>query len=185
MTRVARFLLLGALCLPFAAESAMYKCADSEGKVAYQDKPCASAKETRQILTTSSDKMELDPILASVKLGSIGYMLEKMEAWCTSKAPSTVSAIKQARTAWHQRHESILAKGSHILRAQLSYDERLNLAVQSRLAHDEIYAKLEKASPSEHLQWCEGMPAKMRDPQIDMTVHPVLVKTIMGYADRN
>ncbi|NOT19409.1 MAG: hypothetical protein HOP24_03920 [Sideroxydans sp.] len=151
--------------------------------MAYQDKPCTSATETQKIMPSSSDKMELDPILASIKLGSTGYMLEKMEAWCVAKAPSTASAIKQARVAWHQRHESLLAKGSHILQTRLSYDERLKIAVQSRLAHNEIYAKLENASPSEHLQSCEGIPAKLKDPQIDMTAHPILVKTIMGYTD--
>ncbi|MDD2776260.1 MAG: DUF4124 domain-containing protein [Gallionella sp.] len=183
MNYAAHFLLLGMLCLPFSAESAMYKCADSTGKMAYQDKPCASATKTQKIMMTSSDKMELDPVLASIKLGSTGDMLEKMEAWCVAKAPSTVSAIKQARMAWHQRHESLLAKGAHILQTRLSYDERLKLAVQSRLANNEIYAKLENASQSECMQWCEGMPAKMRDPQIDMTAHPLLVKTIMGYTD--
>lgn len=179
-----RLLLLGALFLPFAAESAMYRCAGAEGKMAYQDKPCSSLTETQKIMMDSSDKAELDPVLASVKLGSIGYLLERMEAWCAVKAPSSISAVKQARMAWRQRHESILAKGAHILQSRLSYDERLSIAAQSRLEQDAIFAKLENASPSEHQQWCEGMPAKTRAPQIDMMGHPILVKTIIGYTDR-
>lgn len=162
----------------------MFKCMDPEGKVAYLDRPCASPKETQKIMTTSADKEELDPVLASIKIASTAYMLEKMEAWCAAKAPSTISAVKQTRRVWRQRHEAIGVKAAHILQTRLPYDERLNIATRFKLTQDEIIAKLEDASPSEHQQWCEGMPAKMMAYQMDMMGHRTLVKTIMDYTDR-
>jgi hypothetical protein len=182
--RPGRALVICMLCLSSAAQAQAFKCTGPDGKTAYQDRPCASAKDKENVIATplnKTQKDERDPVLASITVASTAYTLERMEEWCARRAPSSVAALKQARARWHERHESLISKGGAIVRSKLSQAERASLAAQSKLETDKIIASIEGAGSEYHRKWCADMPAKMTSLQMDLMARPTLVKTITSY----
>jgi len=185
MLRITSALLLCIGSMAPLAHAEMFRCSTPEGKTSYQDQPCALKTETQKIIrapTAQASQDELDPVLAAVKVGSTTYMIEKMAEWCASKSPSTLSTIQEAKSLWRTRHESLIAKGSAIIKTKLSYVERLRLVDMSKLETSRIISSLEDAGSANHQRWCADLPMKMAAPELDLTRRPTLVKTLTSTA---
>ena len=176
--------LVGTLSLPLFTQAEMFKCTAASGATVYQDKPCATAGESQKTIATPADKDEADPIAASLKVYLTGYILEKMERWCAEKSPSSSPAIRKAGAAWIQRHDALMRTAEQTLQSKYSNSQRIEINARAARENEALISKIEPAGQAEHQKWCDGLPAKMFDPQFNLIAHPRLVKTVMGNVAR-
>lgn len=179
-----RALLTVMLCLSSAVHAEMFKCTGNDGKSRYQDTPCTSGKETQKVFSIASEKDEHDPVLASLKVFNVEYLLERIEGWCASRAPATLPSVQAARNVWRRRHEQLSAKAATIVQSKLSNEARISHANQAKAENEKYIVRLEAGGPENHRQWCEALPAKTTAPEMDLMAHPVLVKTLTTYRGR-
>lgn len=125
---------------------------------------------------------ESDPLVAAVIVYSASYSIERWEEFCSSEFPSTSDAVTAAREAWMDSHTELLTKAGDILKSKLSYDERLQVAVQARLTNDELEEKLNAAPMGSRKDWCDQSPQRISAPEMDLRRRTVLVNAIESLA---
>lgn len=128
----------------------------------------------------ASEPDESDPLGASVVFYSQSYAIERMQGWCIRQNLGSPDAIAKARADWNQRHARLWEKAPKILQSQLSQQKRIDLAVRARLDNDSIENRLADAPVEQRRSWCEGLPAKISSPEMDMMSRPILVRAITG-----
>ncbi len=121
---------------------------------------------------------ESNPIEAAVIVYSTSYAIERWESYCVAESPASASDVEKARSNWMDTHMDLLVKAGSILKSQLSRDERLQIAVQARLANDELEGKLSAAPPESRQDWCEQSPQRILSPQMNLHRRSTLVQTI-------
>ena len=140
------------------------------------------------LLTLASHAMaqpaldESDPTIAAVIVYSASYSIERWHEYCSSEFPSTADAVTAAREAWMDRHQDLLTRAGDILKSQLSYDERMQIAVQARLTNDELEEKLNAASMGSRKDWCDQSPQRINAPEMDLRRRSVLVNALKALA---
>ena len=125
---------------------------------------------------------ESDPMIAAVIVYSASYSIERWQEYCASEFPSTADAVTAAREAWMDRHGDLLARAGDILKSQLSYDERMQIAVQARLTNDELEEKLNAAPMGSRKDWCDQSPQRIGAPDMDLRRRTVLVNALEALA---
>lgn len=125
-------------------------------------------------------RAEFDPTTASVIFYSQSYAIERMQKWCEAEHPASADAVRAAREEWDRRHQPLWDKVPGILQSRFSEDERMELAVQSRLQNDEIVATLGSAPRSEQAAWCRGAPERILSDGLSLMKRRWLVEAITG-----
>lgn len=132
-------------------------------------------------MMTQAELAEDDPVTASIIFYSQSYAIERIQKWCAKVYPESAGPIQQARDKWDASHQPFWDVVPGLLQSQLSKDERMNIAIRARLDHDEIEAKLAKATRDEQIRWCKNAPAKITSPQMSLMNRPDLLQVITTY----
>ncbi len=179
-----RIAIAGLLFLPSLSFAQYYKCVQADGKIAFQDTPCA-ASATTKIIPTQESKDHSDPIKAATMIEAMAETLLRMEQWCQSNYNPAHTSIIEARTKWLERHEKLIIKAKQILAEKFNDEERRALAQASVTENDRIIASLEEAGGTKFKEWCTGIPPKTVSPEMNLNGKLVLVNTIKNYKLEN
>lgn len=121
---------------------------------------------------------ESDPLIAAVVVYSTSYSIERWEGFCATENPVSAPAIASARNEWMDSHAKLLEQAATILQSNYSRDERLQIAVQARMANDELESQLSAASIAERRQWCNESAQRILSPQMDLRRRATLVQAM-------
>jgi hypothetical protein len=179
-----RTAIAGLIFLPSLSFAQYYKCVQADGKIAFQDTPCA-ANATTKIIPTQESKDHSDPIKAAAMIEAMAETISRMEQWCQTNYSPAHTSIVEARAKWLERHEKLLTKAKQILAEKLNEDERRTLAQVSVSENDRVIASLEKAGGAKFKEWCTGIPPKTVSPEMNLNGKLVLVNTIKNYKLEN
>ena len=124
---------------------------------------------------------ENNPMTASVIFYSQSYAIERLQEWCAQEHPASSQRIRAAREQWDRLHQPLWARVPDILKTNLSREERLSIAVNSRRENDRIIAKLASAPKQERMKWCDEAPERILSDQLSLMNRPDLVQAIVGY----
>lgn len=137
-----------------------------------------------KVMPSPKTREEGTPTEAAAAVFAMDYLLTNMVIWCAARAPDTIPAVQQAGREWHERHKTLSAKSRHILQTRLTPEEKDGLLGVMQRENDRIIEKLANAPQPAAQQMCPELPAKMTSPQLDLTTHTTLVKTLSSYPDR-
>lgn len=121
---------------------------------------------------------ERDPTTAAVVVYSTSYAIERWESYCAAEHPAFSAAIADARSDWMATHDALISKAATLLQSTLTRDERMQIAVQTRLTNDEFEQGLAAAPPQASRRWCEESPARIRAERLDLTRRVNLVDAL-------
>lgn len=121
---------------------------------------------------------ERDPMTAAVVVYSTSYAIERWESYCAAEYPVFSAAIADARSDWMAAHDALLNKAAALLQSTLTRDERMQIAVQTRLTNDDFEQQLSAAPAETSRQWCEESPARIRADQLNLTRRANLVAAL-------
>lgn len=124
---------------------------------------------------------ESNPLIAAVIVYSASYSIERWESYCASQRPASANAIATARSTWMDRHADLIDKAAAILQTKYSKDERVQIAVQARLANDELESQLGAASNSMRQQWCDESPQRILSPEMNFNRRTTLVQALQRF----
>lgn len=125
---------------------------------------------------------ESDPLIAAVILYSASYSIERWESYCATESPASSDAIASARSAWMDSHANLIDKAAVILQTKYSRDERIDIAVQTRLANDELEHQLSAAPKSARREWCYQSPQRILSPELDFNRRSTLVAALQAFS---
>lgn len=165
------------------ASAGVFKCTRPDGKVAFQDTPCAANETSKTIATPSFQsgaRESADPLMAAAITLGLAASIDQVRDWCATVDTTSVGPIAQAQADWRSRHAVLLDRTQSILRSRLSGDERSKIDARIRLEGVSIVSRLSSADRASQLAWCRNAPAGIDSPQMDLNTRPTLVKAIMS-----
>lgn len=183
MTKSMGFRLLLSICLlgcTSAAVAGIYKCTRADGKVAFQDQPCAANETSRTIATQAAQQDSSDPLMAAAIVHGIATSIDQLQQWCGRIDPDSVYSIGPARNDWRSRHHALLDKSQGILRSRLSSEEKSKLDSQMKLVGQAVVGKLAMAEREEQLRICLHAPLAIESAEMDLNSRRLLVKALGG-----
>lgn len=124
---------------------------------------------------------ESDPLIAAVIVYSTSYSIERWEKFCAKENPASATSIAAARESWMDSHGELLTTAGTIFKTRYSKDERLNIAVQARLANDELEGKLTSATAASRKNWCDQSAERILAPQMNLNSRSTLVGALRSF----
>lgn len=181
MTKRLGVRLLLSVCLlgcTSAAVAGIYKCTRADGKVAFQDQPCAANETSKTIATPAAQQDSSDPLMAAAIVHGVASSIEQLQQWCGRIDPDSVDSISSARNEWRSRHQALLDKAQVIFRSRLNGDERSKLDSQMKIVGHAIVGKLAMAERDEQQRICLHAPLAIESAQMDLNSRRLLVRAL-------
>jgi hypothetical protein len=104
--------------------------------------------------------------------------MERWSNWCAREVPDSGPPIQKAYKEWVARQAPLLEAAPTILRVNLSYEQRDEIARVLRVFNQEVEKVLSSDAKVDHVKWCMESPARFQKPELDYVANHELVKSI-------
>lgn len=171
------FVVVG-LSIGSNAYADVFKCANKNGQMAYQDVPCASANESQSVMKFTETHNEGDAAAAALFVYGLDQSIRRAEEFCELRNPSTMTTLRTATQAWRFRHKDLVERSLDVMHVRLSDDQKKNLDGVVNKTSNELFGKIINAPRAQQKLWCENLPMSLNMPALNLVDHKILVNTL-------